>query len=117
MGIFNVELEIGDPDGRNYQTVEAIVDSGAAYTTLPASLLRGLGVEALSSRTFVLADGSRIRRGFGQTWMRLEGQEDISPVVFWDEETPPLLGRVTLGIFSLGIDSANNQLISIESRM
>ena len=117
MGIFNVELEIGDPEGRNYRTVEAMVDSGAAYTTMPASLLRGLGVEALSSRTFVLADGSRIRRGFGQTWIRLEGQEYISPVVFWDEGTTPLVGRVTLGIFSLGIDPVNGQLIPVESRM
>ena len=117
MGIFNVELEVGDPEGRNYRTVEAMVDSGAAYTTLPASLLRGLGVEAHTDRTFVLADGSRIRRGFGRTWIRLEGQEDISPVVFWDEGATPLLGAVTLEIFSLGIDPVNSQLIPVESRM
>ncbi len=51
------------------------MDSGATYTTLPASLLRDLGVESRSDRTFVLADGSRIRRDFGQTWIRLEGEE------------------------------------------
>ena len=44
-------------------------------------------------------------------------EEDISPVVFWDENTTPLLGAVTLEIFSLGIDPVNNQLIPIESRM
>ena len=117
MGIFNVALEIGDPQGQRYETVEAMVDSGAAYTIMPASLLDSLGVEARSSRTFILADGTRIRRGFGQTWMRLEGEEYISPVVFWDEGTTPLLGAVTLEIFSLGIDPVNNQLIPIESRM
>ena len=79
MGVFHVELEIGDPHGRNYQVVEAMVDSGATYTTLPASLLRGLGVSPHSSRTFILADGSRIQRDFGRTWVRLEGQEDVSP--------------------------------------
>ena len=117
MGIFNVALEIGDPEGERYEVVEAMVDSGAAYTIMPASLLRTLGVEARTSRTFILADGSRIRRGFGQTWMRLEGEEYISPVVFWDEGTTPLLGAVTLEIFSLGIDPVNNQLIPVESRM
>ena len=117
MGIFNVALEIGDPQGQRYETVEAMVDSGAAYTIMPASLLDRLGVEALSSRTFILADGTRLHRGFGQTWMRLGGEEYISPVVFWDEGTTPLLGAVTLEIFSLGIDPVNNQLIPIESRM
>ena len=39
MGIFNVALEIGDPQGQRYETVEAMVDSGAAYTIMPASLL------------------------------------------------------------------------------
>ena len=117
MGIFNVALEIGDPEGQRYETVEAMVDSGAAYTIMPASLLDRLGVVPHTSRTFILADGSRIRRGFGQTWMRLGEEEGISPVVFWDEGTTPLLGRVTLGIFSLGIDPVNNQLIPIESRM
>ena len=117
MGIFNVSLEIGDPQGHRYETVEAMVDSGAAYTIMPTSLLDRLGVVPHTSRTFVLADGSWTRKGFGQTWMRLRGQEDISPVVFWDEETTPLLGKVTLGIFSLGIDSVNNQIIPIENRM
>ena len=32
-------------------------------------------------------------------------------MVFWDEDTTPLLGAVTLEIFSLGIDPVNNQLI------
>ena len=117
MGIFNVALEIGDPQGQRYETVEAMVDSGAAYTTMPRSLLDKLGVVPRSSRTFILADGTRLRRGFGQTWMKLGEEEYISPVVFWDEGTTPLLGAVTLEIFSLGIDPVNGQLIPIESRM
>ncbi len=117
MGIFNIALEIGDPQGQRYESVEAMVDSGATYTTMPASLLNSLGIEPRASRTFILADGTRISRGFGHTWFKLEGQEDISPVVFWDEGTTPLLGAVTLEIFSLGIDPVNSQLIPIESRM
>ena len=117
MGILHVELEVGDPQGQHYEVIETMVDSGAAYTTLPASILKRLGVAPHTSRTFILADGTRLRRGFGRTWFRLEGQEDISPVVFWDEGTTPLLGAVTLEIFSLGIDPVNNQLIPIDSRV
>ncbi len=117
MGIFNVALEIGDPEGQRYETVEAMVDSGATYTTMPASLLTRLGIVPHTDRTFILADGTRLRRGFGRTWLRLEGQEDISPVVFWDEGATPLLGAVTLEIFSLGIDPVNGRLIPVNSYM
>lgn len=116
MGIFNVKLEIGNPQGERYEVVEAMVDSGSTYTTLPASLLQRLGVSPHDTRTFELADGSRIQRGFGRTWMRLEGKEDISPVVFWRYDVPPLLGAVTLEIFSLGIDPVNSRLIPVNSR-
>ena len=115
MGIFSVLIEVADPEGHRYETVEAMVDSGATYTVMPASMLERLGVEPHGTRKFVLADGSHIRRGFGRTWMRLDGREDISPVVFWDEGAQPLLGAVTLEIFSLGIDPVNRRLIPVDA--
>ena len=51
MGIFNVALEIGDPEGQRYETVESMVDSGAAYTIMPTSLLDRLGVVPHTDRT------------------------------------------------------------------
>ena len=47
--------------------------------------------------------------------MRLNGREDVSPVVFWDEDTQPLLGAVTLEIFCLGIDPVNGRLIDVDA--
>jgi len=79
------------------------------YTTLPASLLLKLGVVPLSRANFILADGTRMGRGIGQTWMRLRGEEFIGPVVFGPEATQPLLGAVTLEIFRLGIDTADSR--------
>ena len=78
MGVFRVEMEIGDPQGERYEVVEAMVDSGASYTMIPAPLLRSLGVTPLSSGSFKLADGSRIELDIGQTWMRLEGERSGS---------------------------------------
>ncbi len=117
MGTFSVRLEVADPEGRQFETVEAMVDSGATYTTLPTSILERLGVVPHSVRRFVLADGSRVERGFGRTWMRLDGSEDISPVVFWDDGVQPLLGTVTLEIFSLGIDPVNERPIPVDAFM
>lgn len=75
-----VPIEVADPEGCHFETVEATVVSGTTYTTLPTSIFRRLGVIPNSVRTFVLADSSRNERSFGRTWMRLNGREDISIV-------------------------------------
>ena len=115
MGVFQVELQIGDPQGQRYETVEAMVDSGATYTMLPSALLHGLGVAAESSRTFILADGSRIQMNLGETRIRIDGENHTSPVIFSDDNSMPLLGAVTLEIFALGIDPVNGRLIPVDS--
>ncbi|MXW94930.1 MAG: hypothetical protein F4110_11825 [Acidimicrobiaceae bacterium] len=115
MGTFTVKLGVADPLGRRYEEVEAMVDSGAAYTVLPASILEGLGVKPRDTRGFVLADGRRVERRFGHTWMRLDGKEDVSPVVFWDEGSVPLLGAVTLEIFALAVDPLNGRLVPVDA--
>ena len=117
MGTFVVQLEVADPEGRHFETIDAMVDSGATCTTLPTAILERLSVVPHSVRRFVLADGSRVERGFGRTWMRLDGSEDISPVVFWDDGVQPLLGAVTLENFSLGIDPVNERLIPVDGYM
>ncbi len=117
MGTFAVALGVGDPQGRRYEEVEAMVDSGAAYTVLPASILEDVGVEPHEDRGFVLADGGRLERGFGRTWLSLDGRQEVSPVVFWDEDSLPLLGAVTLEIFGLCIDPVNGRLTSVEAFM
>lgn len=114
MGTFHVEIEVGDPLGQTYEVVEALVDSGATYTTLPASQLRRLGVDAVSAGTFVLADGRRVEKEMGQTTVRLNGEQFIVPVVLGDEGTHPILGAVTLEIFRLGIDPVRMRLIPVE---
>lgn len=114
MGTFRVEMEIGDPEGQRYERVDALVDSEATYSTLPASFLTSLGVTSHDTRRFVTADGRRIEGRFGRTWVRLEGAEDIVPVIFGDDDALPLLGAVTLEIFGLGIDPVNSRLIPVD---
>ena len=117
MGTFSVPLEVADPRGRYYQTVDTLVDSGVTYTVLPAAFLERLGVVPHSTRCVVLADGSRVERGFGRTRMRLDGREDMSPVLFCDEGVQPLLGGLTLEIFGLGIDRVNGRLMPVDTLM
>lgn len=57
MGTFYWPMEVSSPDGSRWETVVALVDTGASHTLLPSSLLRRLGV--VPHR---IADGSRILR-------------------------------------------------------
>ena len=114
MGVFQVELEIGDPQGERYETVKALVDTGASYTLLPAPLLEGLGITPHAERTLKLADGRQVRMGYAWTWMKINGQQDISPVVFGNDDAMPLLGAMTLELFALGIDPVQGRLIEVD---
>jgi len=111
MGTFRVAIEIGDPRGERYEQVEALVDTGATYTTAPSSLLQALGVTPHDRVPFILADGRRIERDVGQTWVRVDGKSVISLVVFGEEGVEPLLGAYTLEGVRLGVDPTNRRLV------
>ena len=49
----------------------------------------------------------------GQTWMQINGDTAIVPVVFADEGSAPLLGAVTLEIFLLAVDPVRHRLIPV----
>ena len=115
MGVFQVEIEVGDPSGSRFEKIEALVDSGATYTMLPASLLQRLGVVPIEDRTFELADGSDLEMGFGMTSVKIEDRIIPSPVIFSDNDASALLGAVTLEIFALGIDPVNGRLVPVKS--
>ncbi len=109
MGAFQFELEVGEPQGGRYETVSALVDSAATSTILPESLLRELGVEAMESRTFVVADIGRYN-GLGQTCMKkIDGRPTVCPVVFGDDNYMPLHRAVTPKILALGVDTVHSR--------
>lgn len=113
MGTFRVIMEIGDPTGQRYEPVEALVDTGATYTTVPAPLLEGLGVVPHVRDAFLLADGRRVDRDIGRTWVRVDGRAELTLVVFGDPGTPALLGAYTLEGLRLAADPVSRRLIPV----
>ena len=110
MGAFRVQIEVGDPEGKRFQTVEALVDTGATNTALPASLLESLGVTPYTTTLFELADGRELELGVGRTWVRVNGRQEFTQVVFAGEETEPILGAVTLEEMGLAVDPVKRRL-------
>ena len=110
MGAFSVKIEIGPMDGARYAEVDALAGTGANTTMMPASTLRGLGIEPAMSRTFERADGNRVELDMGNASVKVEGRETITWVIFGEDESVPLLGAYTLtGVF-MKADPVNRRL-------
>ena len=116
MGTVVTTIEVGDPQGRNFQGVEVEVDTGSTYTALPRGMLEALGVAVTRSVQSRLADGSLQTVDIGQTAIRLGGREFITTVIFAEEGEPSLLGVISLEDALLAVDPVNNELIPVVAK-
>ena len=117
MGVFRIPLEMGDPEGKRFKLFDALVDTGATYTMLPRSTLKGLGVEPGWSRTFGLADGSTREYDMAETKVRLDGVVATTLVIFGDEGAEPLLGAYTLESLGLSVDPVGQRLVELTGHL
>lgn len=113
MGTFRIEIQIGDPEGRRYETVTALVDTGATYTTVPRPVLESLGIAPHGRATFVLADERQVELDIGRARVRVNGREELTLVVFAAPGTEPLLGAYALEGLLLAPDPVGQRLIPV----
>ena len=111
MGTFTWPLRISSMDGQQSLEIEATVDTGAAYTTLPASQLRDLGLQPRGKRRFLLADGRRVDMDYGQAWATVDSESVVTIVVFGEDDAPALLGAYTLEGLALAVDPTSQRLV------
>lgn len=116
MGVFSVEIGLGGPQGDRWVTANALVDTGSTFTSAPASTLGALGVEPMRSASFEFGQGDVRELAVGLAWVRLNGLETITPVMFNAEDSEPLLGAVTLEELLLGVDPVEQKLINLRGR-
>ena len=113
MSIFSVPISVGRPEGGELYPVDAVVDTGAAHSMLPASLLGKLNVSPQEELGFILADGSRVRYGFGMALFRIDEKERQCPVIFGPDGNY-LLGATALETFNLLADPHGERLVPAE---
>jgi predicted aspartyl protease len=111
MGLTYIEASIVNPaHPRRTARLKFLVDSGALYSVVPASVLRRLGIKPGKTKTFFLADGTEIKRSIGQALFRLNGDEGASPVIFGEEDDSVLLGSVSLEALGFILDPLKREL-------
>ena len=117
MGTFTIQIEIADPNRERWATMDALVDTGASITSAPASILQDLGVEPAAQQIFQFAQGETRQMDIGYARLRFEGKEIITPVLFNDEGTPPLLGAMALEGAFMGVDPVSKRLMPVNGLM
>lgn len=113
MGTFKVTIQIGDPQGQQYESVEALVDTGASDTVVPRLILERLGVPPQGRWPFTLADERVVEHEIGQTAIRINGTSRIVLVVFGESDTTVLLGASSLEVFHLAADPVHKRLVPV----
>jgi clan AA aspartic protease len=104
MGTFSLEISVSDQAQSRVETMSALVDSGATNTVIPSEVLRRLGISPHRTSTFQLADGRELELEIGRAWVRVDGQQEYTQVVFGPPGSEPILGAITLEEMNLSID-------------
>ena len=115
VGTFTHPITLHSDDRSVAETVDALVDTGATFLTMPADLLDRLGVEPFQSVTLRLANGEVERRRIGEVRVQLDGQERTAVCVFGESSAPPIIGAVTLQSFPLIVDTVEHRLAPVEA--
>ncbi|MDE2938932.1 MAG: hypothetical protein OXR67_08430 [Chloroflexota bacterium] len=114
MGVFSVEIEIGSTNREDFQSLSAMVDTGAVFSRAPASLLQDIGVAPDDEGRFRTADNRVVTRPTGKVWIRLQGKEFTTRIIFGEEGETPLLGAIALEEAMLAVDPHNGVLVPVE---
>jgi clan AA aspartic protease len=112
MGTFSVTISVA-ADDQGSEELEALVDTGATNTVIPADLLRRLGVRPHRRSVFQPADGREVEMEIGRAWVRVDGQREFTQVVFGTEGSEPILGAITLEEMNLAVDPVARKLVPV----
>jgi predicted aspartyl protease len=111
MGLTYIRATIANPARpRKSARLKFLVDSGALYSVAPASVLRRLGIKPLKTRSFILADGTEIKRALGEALFRMNHEVGTSPVIFGEKGDSVLLGSVSLEALGFILDPLKREL-------
>ena len=115
MESLTVPLEVLSPNSNRSVTIEALVDTRVCFTCLPSSLLNDLGIVPHRQIQSILPDGSVVDDVIGEAWVKVDGVETHTIVLFNDDSAPARLGHHTLTGALLEFDPVNRRLVPVRA--
>ena len=113
MGTFRVPLQVGNPDRGSAETVDALVDTGATFSMIPASMLKRMGVEPDAMLPFRVATREVVDFATGEVQLATQGRRRTCPVIF-GPENHYIMGATAMELLLLTVDPVRQRLVPIE---
>ena len=114
MGTFFHHITLIGPSGES-ESLDALVDTGADFTTVPGRVMRRLGVQPHRTIKLRIANGDLVEWELGRVEAELDGTREQILCVFGAAEAPPVIGAHTLEAFLLGVDPSRGRLVPREA--
>jgi len=114
LGTFFHAIRLIAPSGAS-EALEAVVDTGSTFTTVPRPILERLGVAPHRTVRLRLADGRVDERRLGRVLAELDGMQEEILCVFGGPDDLPTIGAHTLEAFLLGADPVEKRLVHVEA--
>ena len=115
MGTFFHPITLIGPEGTR-ETLEALVDTGSTFATVPRPVLDRLGAEPFARVRLRLANGQVAEGDIGEVAAEINGLHRRTIIcVFGEPDSPPLMGAQTLETFLLGVDPDQHRLVPLEA--
>jgi predicted aspartyl protease len=111
LGTFQIEFDVADPQGEQWETLKGMVGTKPVNTWVPQSILEKLGVQIEKRVSLRHTDGRLIKRDVGQTQVRVGDKSVLTTVVFAAERDPVLVGSETLAALGLQADMTKEKLV------
>jgi predicted aspartyl protease len=115
MGLLHVDIEVLPAHGGAAERQTVLVDTGASYLSLPASMLERLGYRAIGTQRVVFATGETAIWRVAEIRVRLAETERTVLAFLSGEQAPKLLGAQTLETFGLGVDPLGRRLVPVDA--
>jgi aspartyl protease family protein len=117
MGFTYIKIRVYSPDLTRSEDVEVLVDSGALFTSIPRSILEGLGLKPVARRRLRVYGGGVVERDVGGATVEYEGRRAVVPIVFGEPEDISVLGATALESLGYQVDPVSKRLKPIELLM
>lgn len=116
MGATHVTVTIRNPaDPKKYWEGLFLVDTGAIDCFVPRQHLESIGLKPKSQRTYVLADGSKIKMDITTADVEFMGDIVGGTIIYGENDVEPILGVTALESVGIEIDPQNQRLKRLPS--
>jgi len=111
MGLTVLKVSVGNPARPEVlRELEFLIDSGAVYSVVPATILESLGITPLTEEEFRLANGETIVRKKGGALFKFGAKIGVADVIFGEPGDSTLLGAFTLEALGFALDPLKREL-------